>query len=72
VKVIGATSHYVTADLDDGPIVEQDVAHVTHREGVDDLLRIGRDIERVVLARAVKWHLEDRVLVDGRRTVVFR
>jgi len=72
VKVIGATSHYVTAELDDGPIVEQDVAHVTHRESVDDLLRIGRDIERVVLARAVKWHLEDRVLVDGRRTVVFR
>jgi formyltetrahydrofolate deformylase len=72
VKVIGATSHYVTEDLDDGPIVEQDVAHVTHRETVDDLLRIGRDIERVVLARAVKWHLEDRVVVDGRRTVVFR
>jgi formyltetrahydrofolate deformylase len=72
VKVIGATSHYVTEDLDDGPIVEQDVAHVTHRETVDDLMRIGRDIERVVLARAVRWHLEDRVLVDGRRTVVFR
>jgi formyltetrahydrofolate deformylase len=72
VKVIGATSHYVTEALDEGPIIAQDVAHVTHRETVDDLLRIGRDIERVVLARAVKWHLEDRVLVDGRRTVVFR
>jgi formyltetrahydrofolate deformylase len=72
VKIIGATSHYVTEVLDDGPIIEQDVEHVTHRDDVDDLLRIGRDIERVVLARAVKWHLEDRVLVDGRRTVVFR
>jgi formyltetrahydrofolate deformylase len=72
VKVIGATAHYVTDQLDEGPIVEQDVAHVTHRETSDDLRRIGRDIERVVLARAVKWHLEDRVLVDGRRTVVFR
>lgn len=71
VKVIGATAHYVTEELDDGPIVEQDVARVTHRETVDDLLRIGRDVERVVLARAVRWHLEDRVLVDGRRTVVF-
>jgi len=72
VKIIGATSHYVTETLDDGPIIEQDVEHVTHRDDLDDLLRIGRDIERVVLARAVKWHLEDRVLVDGRRTVVFR
>jgi formyltetrahydrofolate deformylase len=72
VKVIGATSHYVTEVLDDGPIIEQDVEHVSHRDDLDDLLRIGRDVERVVLARAVKWHLEDRVLVDGRRTVVFR
>jgi formyltetrahydrofolate deformylase len=72
VKVIGATAHYVTEELDAGPIVEQDVAHVSHRETADDLRRIGRDVERVVLARAVKWHLEDRVLVDGRRTVVFR
>jgi len=71
VKVIGATAHYVTEELDDGPIVEQDVARVTHRETVDDLLRIGRDVERVVLARAVRWHLEDRVLVDAGRTVVF-
>jgi formyltetrahydrofolate deformylase len=71
VKIIGATAHYVTEELDGGPIIEQDVAHVSHREDVDDLLRIGRDIERVVLARAVKSHLEDRILVDGARTVVF-
>ncbi len=72
VKVIGATAHYVTADLDDGPIIEQDVARVSHRDSRDDLVRIGRDIERLVLARAVKWHLEDRVITDGARTVVFR
>jgi formyltetrahydrofolate deformylase len=72
VKVIGATSHYVTAELDEGPIIEQDVARVSHRDSRADLVRIGRDIERLVLARAVKWHLEDRVLVDGARTVVFR
>jgi formyltetrahydrofolate deformylase len=71
VKIIGATAHYVTEELDGGPIVEQDVARVSHRDTVEDLHRIGRDIERVVLARAVKWHLEDRVLVDGPRTVVF-
>jgi formyltetrahydrofolate deformylase len=72
VKVIGATAHYVTAELDEGPIIEQDVARVSHRDSRADLVRIGRDIERLVLARAVKWHLEDRVLVDGARTVVFR
>jgi formyltetrahydrofolate deformylase len=71
VKVIGATAHYVTEELDAGPIIEQDVAHVTHRESVDALARIGRDIERTVLARAVDLHLEDRVLVHGGRTVVF-
>ena len=71
VKIIGATAHYVTEDLDDGPIIHQDVAHVTHRDAVDDLVRIGREIERRVLARAVRWHLEDQVLVDGKRTVVF-
>jgi len=71
VKIIGATAHYVTEELDAGPIVDQDVARVSHRDTVDDLQRIGRDIERVVLARAVKWHLEDRILVDGPRTVVF-
>ena len=71
VKIIGATAHYVTEDLDAGPIIEQDVARVTHREGPEAMMRIGRDIERSVLARAVKWHLEDRVLVHGNRTVVF-
>jgi formyltetrahydrofolate deformylase len=72
VKVIGATAHYVTAALDDGPIIEQDVARVSHRDSRQDLVRIGRDIERLVLARAVKWHLEDRVITDGARTIVFR
>jgi formyltetrahydrofolate deformylase len=71
VKTIGATAHYVTEDLDAGPIVHQDVAHVTHRDTVDDLVRLGREVERRVLARAVRWHLEDRVLVDGNRTIVF-
>jgi formyltetrahydrofolate deformylase len=71
VKVIGATAHYVTEDLDAGPIIEQDVVRVTHREGVDALVRIGRDVERTVLARAVGLHLEDRVLVHENRTVVF-
>ncbi|HEX8199365.1 MAG TPA: formyltetrahydrofolate deformylase, partial [Isosphaeraceae bacterium] len=71
VKVIGATAHYVTAELDAGPIIHQDVVHVSHRDAVDDLVRIGREVERRVLARAVRWHLEDRVLVDGSRTVVF-
>ncbi len=71
VKIIGATAHYVTEELDAGPIIHQDVAHVTHRDTVDDLVRVGREVERRVLARAVRWHLEDRVLVDGDRTVVF-
>jgi formyltetrahydrofolate deformylase len=71
VKIIGATAHYVTAELDAGPIINQDVAHVSHRDGVNDMVRIGREVERRVLARAVRWHLEDRVLVDGNRTVVF-
>jgi formyltetrahydrofolate deformylase len=71
VKIIGATAHYVTAELDAGPILHQDVTHVSHKDGVDDMVRIGRDIERRVLAQAVRWHLEDRVLVDGIRTVVF-
>lgn len=72
VKLIGATAHYVTTVLDDGPIIEQDVTHATHRDSVEDLVRRGRDIERTVLARAVRWHLEDRVLVHGNRTIVFR
>jgi formyltetrahydrofolate deformylase len=71
VKLIGATSHYVTEDLDAGPIIEQDTARVSHRESAERLAQIGRDIERTVLARAVRWHLEDRVLVYGNRTVVF-
>jgi formyltetrahydrofolate deformylase len=71
VKIIGATAHYVTAELDAGPIVNQDVAHISHRDSVQDMIRIGREVERRVLAQAVRWHLEDRVLVDGIRTVVF-
>jgi formyltetrahydrofolate deformylase len=71
VKLIGATAHYVTAELDGGPIIEQGVERVDHRQSVAELERVGRDIERVVLARAVSLHLEDRVIVDGGRTVVF-
>lgn len=71
VKLIGATAHYVTEELDAGPIIEQDVQRVTHRDNVDDLRRIGRHIERAVLARAVAWHVEDRILVHGNKTVVF-
>ncbi len=71
VKMIGATAHYVTEDLDEGPIITQDVEHVTHADTPEDLVRKGRDIERRVLARAVTWHLQDRVLVNGRKTVVF-
>jgi formyltetrahydrofolate deformylase len=71
VKVIGATAHYVTAELDQGPIIEQDVVRVSHRDTVEDMVRKGRDLERVVLARAVGLHLRDRVLVYGRKTVVF-
>ena len=71
VKLIGATAHYATEDLDEGPIIEQDVARVTHRNTAEELALIGRDIERVVLARAVGWHLDDRVLVHGNRTIVF-
>ena len=71
VKLIGATAHYVTAELDAGPIIDQDVTRVSHRDEVADLVRIGRDIERLVLARAVIAHLDDRVLLDGERTIVF-
>lgn len=71
VKIIGATAHYVTADLDAGPIIEQDVVRVSHRDDVADLIRKGKDLERVVLARAVRLHLQNRVLVYGNRTVVF-
>jgi len=71
VKLIGATAHYATAELDEGPIIQQDVARVTHRHSVEDLVRMGRDLEKVVLAQAVRSHLENRVLVYGRKTVVF-
>jgi formyltetrahydrofolate deformylase len=71
VKVIGATAHYVTAALDEGPIIEQDVERISHRDTPRDLIRKGRDIERRVLARAVRWRLEDRVLLNGSKTVVF-
>jgi formyltetrahydrofolate deformylase len=72
VKMIGATAHYVTADLDEGPIISQDVEHITHADSPDDLVRKGRNIEQRVLARAVQYHLQDRVFVDGAKTVVFR
>ena len=71
VKIIGATAHYATADLDAGPIIEQDVLRVTHRDTRAELMRVGRELERQVLARAVRWHLEDRVLVHNNKTVVF-
>ncbi|GAB2996089.1 formyltetrahydrofolate deformylase [Saccharothrix stipae] len=71
VKLVGATCHYVTADLDQGPIVEQDVIRVDHTDSVNDMVRKGRDIEKVVLSRGLRWHLEDRVLVHGNQTVIF-
>ncbi|HVU23745.1 MAG TPA: formyltetrahydrofolate deformylase [Opitutus sp.] len=71
VKLIGATAHYATADLDEGPIIHQDVTRVTHRHGVEDLIRLGRDLEKRVLAQAVRWHLASRVLAYGNKTVVF-
>src|SRR5690625_2024031 len=72
VKLIGATSHYVTNDLDEGPIIEQDIARVDHRAHVEDLKKIGREVERRVLAKAVKWHLEDRIIVQDNKTIVFQ
>jgi formyltetrahydrofolate deformylase len=71
VKLIGATCHYVTAELDEGPIIEQDIQRIDHTDDVEELMRVGRDVERTVLARGVRWHLEDRVLINGIRTVVF-
>ena len=71
VKLIGATAHYVTSDLDEGPIIDQDVERISHRDTPEDLVRKGRDIERRVLARAIRYHLEDRVILNGRKTVVF-
>jgi formyltetrahydrofolate deformylase len=72
VKVIGATAHYVTAELDEGPIIEQEVARVDHRSSPGELAAIGRDAERIALARAVRWHAEHRILLHGRRTVIFK
>ncbi|MBB3949553.1 formyltetrahydrofolate deformylase [Aureimonas jatrophae] len=72
VKLIGATAHYVTADLDEGPIIEQDVERISHQDAPDDLVRKGRDIERRVLSRAIAWHLDNRVILNGDKTVVFR
>jgi formyltetrahydrofolate deformylase len=72
VKLIGATAHYVTADLDEGPIIEQDVARVDHSLSPEDFTAVGRDVESVVLARAVRWHVEHRVLMNGHKTVVFK
>jgi formyltetrahydrofolate deformylase len=71
VKLIGATSHYVTEVLDDGPIIEQDVIRISHRDSLEDLLQKGRDLEKVVLSRAVRWHIENRILLYGKKTVVF-
>ena len=71
VKIVGATAHYVTAELDAGPIIDQDVARVSHRDSVEDLRALGRDLERRVLFRAVRWHCEDRVLIHGNKTIVF-
>jgi formyltetrahydrofolate deformylase len=71
VKIIGATSHYVTEDLDEGPIIEQDIIRITHKDTVKDLVRKGRDLERLVLARALRYHLEHRILVHGKKTIIF-
>jgi formyltetrahydrofolate deformylase len=71
VKIIGATSHYVTEELDQGPIIEQDVVRVSHRDTVSDMIRKGRDLEKIVLSRAVRWHLEDKILVYDNKTVIF-
>jgi formyltetrahydrofolate deformylase len=72
VKLIGATAHYVTEVLDDGPIIEQDVVRITHKDDIDDLVEKGRDLERAVLSRAVRWHIENRILLHGNKTVIFR
>ena len=72
VKLIGATSHFATAELDAGPIIEQDVIRIDHSDTADDMIRLGRDVEKTVLARALRYHLEDRILIHGRKTVVFK
>jgi formyltetrahydrofolate deformylase len=72
VKLIGATAHYVTEVLDDGPIIEQEVVRITHKDDIDDLVEKGRDLEKVVLLRAVRGHIENRILLHGNKTVIFR
>src|SRR3972149_6836967 len=71
MKIIGATSHYVTKELDDGPIIEQDIIRITHKDTVNDLIRKGRDLERLILARALYYHSQHRVLIHGRKTIIF-
>jgi formyltetrahydrofolate deformylase len=71
VKLIGATAHYVTEVLDDGPIIEQDVARISHRDALEDLVQKGRDLEKVVLSRAVRWHIENRIHLYGNKTIIF-
>src|SRR5260370_6506797 len=71
VKLIGATAHYVTEVLDDGPIIEQNVARISHRDTVEDLVQKSRDLEKLVLSRAVRWHIENRILLYGNKTVIF-
>ena len=71
VKLIGATSHYVTEILDDGPIIEQDVVRISHRDSLEHLIQKGRDLEKVVLSRGVRWHIENRILLYGNKTVIF-
>jgi len=71
VKLIGATCHYVTTDLDEGPIIDQDIQRVNHSDKVEDLVRLGKDIEKQVLARGLRYHLEDRIMVDGNKTIIF-
>jgi formyltetrahydrofolate deformylase len=72
VKLIGATAHYVTADLDEGPIIEQEVIRVDHSKSAEDFVAAGRDVESIVLARAVQWHAEHRIIINGTKTVIFR
>jgi formyltetrahydrofolate deformylase len=71
VKIIGATAHYVTEVLDDGPIIEQGVVRISHRDRIEDLVQKGRDLEKVVLSTAVRWHIENRILLYGNKTVIF-
>ena len=71
VKIIGATAHFVTEELDNGPIIEQDIVRISHRDSVENLIQKGKDLEKIVLARALKWHLENRILIYQNRTVVF-